>query len=266
MEPRATQVLRDAIEKLYDVFAVYPLKAPIIGCSHCTTPDEYARLESKPLRELTTDDLGKYAFNVLYTCGSIDDFKHFLPRLFELIAWHGDVGFTDPQIVFGKLPYSISKGETWSDAEQRAIESFCLAWWRATLDNYEDRGEPSDAAISCLTSIGRIIDDLGDYLRIWREDRSVSALRHLADFAFWRVFSDNHQLNNGNLSAYWERNSSQSQQVIGWLLNPLTADALEDLFFRYTEYPPPNSEWIFFELDFSISQVRGLSTPQGVAR
>lgn len=266
MESAAVQALRDAVEKLYDVFSVYPLNAPVTGCPHCTKPEDYARLESKPLRELTDSDLEKYAFDALCICGGVDDFKHFLPRLFELIAWHGSVGWIDPQIVFGKLPYSKFKGKIWSEVEQQAVESFCLAWWRATLSYYEDRGEPNDVAITCLTSIGLVIDDLNDFLRMWREDRSIPALRHFADFVFWRVFSDSRPLSNGDLSAYWERNSPQSKQVIAWLLDPQTADALEDLFFRYTDHPPPNSEWLFFELDFAISQVRGLDAQRDTAR
>ncbi|MHB8629516.1 MAG: hypothetical protein ACYDBJ_23760 [Aggregatilineales bacterium] len=229
METVATQTLGDAIEKLYDVFAVYPLNAPVTGCPHCTTPEDYARLESKPLRELTDDDLRKYASKALTTWGGVEDFKHFLPRLFELIAWYGYGSSVDPQIVFGKLPYSKSNGEIWSEAEQQAIESFCLAWWQTTLDSY---GNPPMEGYSCLECIGQCVDDLSPFLTVWRNDTSLSALRHIVDFVDYGSYIT---INSDN--ALGNQEGSQDKQIAAWLLDPQTKDALEVAFSRYANEP-----------------------------
>ena len=65
-------------------------------------------LIAKRLRDLTDTDLKKYAFKALTTWGNADDFRHFLPRLFELEAVHPQriVGLVDPEILFGKLAYA----------------------------------------------------------------------------------------------------------------------------------------------------------------
>ncbi len=229
METAAEQALRDAIEKLYDVFAVYPLNAPVTGCPHCTTPEDYARLESKPLRELTGADLRLYAEKALTTWGGIDDFKHFLPRLFELIAWYGYGSSVDPQIVFGKLPYSKSNGEIWSEAEQQAIESFCLAWWQTTLDNYSN---PPMEGYSCLECIGQCVDDLSPFLTMWQNDASISAFHHLADI----VNLGNYIATNAD-DAFEDQENPQDKQIGDWLLDPQTERALEAAFFRYANEP-----------------------------
>lgn len=48
--------------------------------------------------------------DAVYTWGTADDFKHFLPRLFELLVTDSDA-FVDTAAVFAKLNY-----ESWSSS------------------------------------------------------------------------------------------------------------------------------------------------------
>ncbi|HEX8660002.1 MAG TPA: hypothetical protein VF690_20835 [Hymenobacter sp.] len=81
------------------------------------------------MRELTEDDLGLYAGKAMTTWGTVDDFKHFLPRLFELTA-----AFRAPYeeyVVLNKLDYG--RWRTWPPAEIAAVERYLLALWDIVL-------------------------------------------------------------------------------------------------------------------------------------
>ncbi len=52
-------------------------------CPFCVDDEEAEHLLTTPLHELTEQDLAAYSESVFLTVGGIDDFKYFLPRLFE---------------------------------------------------------------------------------------------------------------------------------------------------------------------------------------
>ena len=92
-----------ALEGLYRVFAPYPFRANMPCCiPHCFFQSEIDALDAKPLRLLESPKLSSFAFSLLLTCGEVEDFKHFLPRLFELTATT-DLNSTDAEITIGKL-------------------------------------------------------------------------------------------------------------------------------------------------------------------
>ena len=104
-----TPELTAAIENSYRTFAVYPLRTDTGPCSCCHSPQDNHRLCAKPLRMLGPKDLRTYAYDALYTWGDEVDFKHFLPRIMELLAQANGDGpaFVDPESVFHKLSYQI---------------------------------------------------------------------------------------------------------------------------------------------------------------
>jgi hypothetical protein len=118
-----------AVERLYAAFGKYGLHAPVSGCEHCVMPEDIARIQAKPLRELDAEDLHKYALKAMTTWGEEDDFKHFLPRLFELAAdelLHGG-GELMIETLFDKLHYTHWKN--WPANEQQAFAEFLHAMW-----------------------------------------------------------------------------------------------------------------------------------------
>jgi len=114
-----------------------------------------------PLRDLSTDQLRHYGFTAVFTWGSVEDFKHFLPRLLELTATEGFQA-PDTESLYGRLAYA--KFSTWPAAEQAAVRAFGMAHWRASLA-HESADDP-DAVLTGLMLLG---EDLTPYLAVLRE-------------------------------------------------------------------------------------------------
>ena len=98
-----------------------------IGYIHnCKLSGVLLKLHAKPLLELNWQDLGIYLFKAMTTCGDIEDFKHFLPRILELyvIDYYGAI--YDIFIVFEKLNYAC--WHTWDLNERDAILALFNEW------------------------------------------------------------------------------------------------------------------------------------------
>lgn len=120
-----TQGLKKSIDDLYTVFSKYPLRSKIEGCPCCVSETDQLPLHKLPLKKLSSDDLSRFAFKALTTWGTEDDFRHFLPRIFELVA---TTGFgTHFFIVLDKLHYG--KWKQWKQPEIDAIKLFLETWW-----------------------------------------------------------------------------------------------------------------------------------------
>src|SRR5262245_1923681 len=100
MSMNVSDALETAIERLYSLFSGYRAdltdRSPYANISEA----DVARLQSRRLRELTINDLDRYVRSALTTWGGVEEFKHFLPRIFELIVRRP--GAIDP-LVFEKL-------------------------------------------------------------------------------------------------------------------------------------------------------------------
>ncbi|KUG09713.1 hypothetical protein [Solirubrum puertoriconensis] len=81
------------------------------------------QLAATALRELSEEDLRIFHFKVMTTWGDVNDFKHFLPRIFELLAQFS-LGFEE-WIALDKLNYG--KWHTWPQQEQAAVAEYLLA-------------------------------------------------------------------------------------------------------------------------------------------
>jgi hypothetical protein len=128
LPPSPHIVLQQAVDRLYVTFGAYPLTS-LDGCPCCVSVADKGQVTHRALRELTEQDLGRYAGKAMTTWGTVEDFKHFLPRLFELMA-----AFRAPYeeyIVFSKLDYGHWR--TWPPLEIEAIEQYLLALWDVVL-------------------------------------------------------------------------------------------------------------------------------------
>ena len=218
------EALKRAIEALYTTFARYKLKDPVEGCPHCTSSEDDRLLSSDPLRKLSAANLERFAFKAVSTLGTLEDFKHFLPRILELAALRGKLGYTDFEIILGKLDYA---GWThWPERERKAIRHYLLALWQHQLCNYPAPIEADD----CLCGIGNCEDDLQPYLQTWQDETAAPSIDHLADFIDCNA---RHLLKNRRLgNAFWEEREPQMRQVIDWLLAPAITKKLESAFFN----------------------------------
>jgi hypothetical protein len=150
--------LRQSIEQLYGVFANYPLAGPVEGCPCCINAVDKQSLVSAPLRELTSESLNHYSRKAMTTWGSVHEFKHFLPRIFEL-ALNGRDLEADIEIVIGKL--QCAEWHTWPDEEREAVRAYLMAGWKGIVSGSVTYIEPT----GWLCGVGIAGENLTPYFR-----------------------------------------------------------------------------------------------------
>lgn len=167
--------LQQAIAKIYEVFAVYPLNSKIVGCPCCVTQKDNQLIQAKVSNKLTAKELNRFAFKAMNTWGTINDFKHFLPRLFELAAF--DSQFLWSSTVIDKLEYA--EFNNWAEPEQLAVNQYLVALWNYILSKYPNAPIYPDELIPCLIAIN---NDIDLFLLMWQNHSSINSLLHLSDF------------------------------------------------------------------------------------
>lgn len=221
--PGVQMKLAEAIETLYRVFSPYQLVAHVEGCPCCVSANDEARLHSKSLRNITATDLYRYAFKAMTTWGTTEDFKHFLPRLYELVS--ADESITDEmdaEVLFSKLAYA--KWHRWSLQEQEAVRNYLDALWSfllslspgvVSLDNF-------------VCAYGQVVDDLTPYLEAWINTTTIVSMRHYFDFLDWNE-AELQKRRLGN--AFWSGREEQMRQVVEWATSPETAKKMERMLY-----------------------------------
>jgi hypothetical protein len=209
--------LLSAIDHLYDVFQSYPLRPHVEGCTHCVHPEDHIRLGSKPLRKLIGEDLSRYARKAMTTWGDDHDFRHFLPRILELVATE-DASWVavDTQVIFSKLEYG--KWLTWPDREQGAVHTYLMALFNHILTRPLSEVDTSttNSLDPYLCAIGQGVDDLYPFLSRMNAANTEPSLYRIGHFvdANLPYLINSTQLMN----AYWKGRKPQMQQVILWML------------------------------------------------
>ena len=207
--------LTAAVERLYEVFGAYNVPRSSSFCRHCVTKDEVAALRNKPLRELHEGDVSRYWWKAISTWGTVEEFKHFLPRLLEILVL--EKVRDNPEILMRKLRYGGLN--EWPEVEREAINSFCRALWQRALVHHPlQESFPSFAHIDdCLCSIAQVVDDLSPLLDFWEHDSSPAAMQHLLDFADENA-TDIREA--GKLSnTFWDERRTQMRQVKDWFVS-----------------------------------------------
>lgn len=120
---KARARLKTALSSLYRIFSKYDSTSPVEGC-HCCTNPEHWQLLAGDVRKIPTAILAEYAFCALLTWGSLTDFKRFLPRIFELLAFEPQ-GFMEIDLVIKRLYYG--KWREWPAPEQESVETYLKA-------------------------------------------------------------------------------------------------------------------------------------------
>ncbi|MGB9204554.1 MAG: hypothetical protein WCB94_11370 [Terriglobales bacterium] len=233
---RQTAELREAIENLYRAFEGYRLNPDTGPCPCCHSSEDNQRLRSKLLRNLGPNDLFSYSMDALYTWGSESDFKHFLPRIFELLTLveTTESSFVDPESAFGKLTYEScgsTSWRTWPTAEQQVISNYAVAVWNAVLDS--DPDELTDSPYDWLCAFAQAESDLSHYLDQWMASSSVNAHRNLARMIVWDGVPNATRPNGG----YWASRREQWQQLVDWLRRPEVKQKLASGLEKWSDSP-----------------------------
>ena len=193
-----------SVVRLYEVFERYRARAEMPHCEHCMSSQEIHDLCAIPLEELTDPLLRKYAWHAIGTVGEANDFRHFLPAVFERMLVED--GSIDAEVIISKLPQA--GWESWPAVEQQAVREFLAEWWLGVISN------PPGAwlAESCLCAIAQVTDDLASFLDAWRRCPGPAPLQHVAE-ALGLEYGG---LIRGEtpIRAWWEARPRQMQQFL----------------------------------------------------
>lgn len=229
-----TPELAANIETLYRVFQKYELQRGTGPCPCCHSPQDEHSVRHKPLNKLSSRDLQQYAMDAIYTWGSGDDFKHFLPRLFELLIAKGD-GLVHAAAVFAKLSYESccsTHWRTWPEDEQNAVSNYFQAAWEAVL-NSDPSDLPFDGAYGWIEAIAQVEHDLSKYLARWLTVDSPNATRNLA----LTILNEGVPNTSSPTGGYWADHRQQWEQLNDWLRRHEVRQKLVNGFERWTDAP-----------------------------
>ena len=190
--------LSEAIERLYVAFASRPRRESIDGCPHCVDTEDQARLARVPLRQLSSDQLSRFAFKAMTTWGEPQDYAHFLPRILELSVFGGELGL-NLKFVAQKLSYGHWK--SWPQHEQQAIREVYETAWRDELLSEPRRGRTSDL----LDALFVLFGELSPFLAEWEADGSLNSALRLAEVLdeHWADLAKHGYLQRGPPIGHW---------------------------------------------------------------
>lgn len=219
--------LKIAKENLYSTFSEYPFKSTIEGCPCCVSDSDKSTLHSKPLRELEDEDLSRFAFKAMTTWGDVNDYKYYLPRIFELASQRKLI--VDTFVILRKLEYA--KWKQWEPKEQKAINEFLIAWWNYDVNN----ANYFDSEI--LIEIHKLIPDIKLMLNQWNLDIKTQGFKNYVEFI---------QFNYNELAEKKKRYITLSEKEVEFFKNwvKLNKDKLEHGFFEYEKKDKEFSERI----------------------
>ena len=116
--------LAEAIENAYNVFSAYEFSGlnwanrEDCNVAYSDLSRDNLALGHHSLRELTAGDLGAYYHQAISIIGTVDDFKHFLPRMLELLVSDPRSGF-HPTVL--RLNLEAADFSAWSEGERLAV-------------------------------------------------------------------------------------------------------------------------------------------------
>ena len=124
--------LQSSIDGLYRVFARYPLNLRMEACSCCVDTRTFSDLFDGELRELEQSQLVHFASKAATTWGTVDDYRHFLPRILELMTQEVPLDFgLEPWLQARRLRYT--RWFDWPIEEREAVEAFWRSWFLVTV-------------------------------------------------------------------------------------------------------------------------------------
>lgn len=204
-----------AIERLYQVFALHRASLRCY-CTCCVTPEDNQRLLSKRLRELSANDLWYYLQMAMTTWGEVEDFKHFLPRIIEVVVDDGmDFGVFE---VVPKLAYA--EWSQWPEQEQAAVLSAFDELWLRAINT-----ESCTGTFEFIDQMKELVPSVRRWLDVWTEQKNFRARYHLAEFANEAISLCNPDGSCRN--CYWLGHEPQWREVIEWLRQPVLQDYLD---------------------------------------
>ncbi len=205
--------LLQVIDQLYTTFEKYTILSDLRGrsCECCVSDEEIRLLLSKRLKDLDDDDIGHFLRSAITTYGDLNDFKHFLPRILELMKNPDSEVFGD-FLTFEKLNYSDWK--TWNKNEVIVIENFFVALWIEIISKEDSSfGTIKKGLLLMINYVG-----IDKALFIWENSNSKKAMIYIVESS---INGFEIKLKDED----WDKLSK-------WLSNERLLKKIEDLFFE----------------------------------
>jgi hypothetical protein len=143
--------LSEHIEQLYSTFEKYPLKDQFEFDSEDMLWDLEALLHRRPLRLMEWSEFGTYPGKALTTFGDIEDFKHFLPRIFDLYVSDFEGARYDIFYIFSR--FELAGFDVWKQEEKKAVFQFLYSWLDELKSDETSREDDFPAYGELLTAI-----------------------------------------------------------------------------------------------------------------
>ena len=217
-------MISENIKALYGVFSRYPRPAHLEGCPCCTDTETSRLLTSRPLHTLTASELSHYAFKSLSTWGTLNDFRYFLPRIFELTAL-GQLD-CDTEVILGKLGYA--DWTDWPADEQKSVWEFVASLWVQCI-----RSDDISQADAVICGFSRSTSDIS--LLLAMADQIAPEFRSAYLLESGRC--NKQRLTN----SFWERSLPSYQQAVDWAYSTVNTKGEQDAPSNGGQPPSLNS-------------------------
>ncbi len=169
--------LHDAIERSYSDFACMPRPQNLHASPLRDANDILRTLTSAPLRELKGEQVGPYSGWAITTVGDDRDYRHFLPRIFELSVkdpvWLG----AEPPVMASRL--NMGTWQTWPADQQASVLRFFRAAFRAVMERHPDEGQSAESWFCGIVTLG---ESGPETFERWRSSSSPNAALQMASF------------------------------------------------------------------------------------
>lgn len=244
-----------AIEDVYRAFKTYPFRKDMEACPCCVSGESQHNLARVRLRELRAEELGRYAFKAMTTWGSVEDYKHFLPRVLELAAL--DPGAAEPgldlELIASKLHHALWL--TWPFAERAAVDMYFEALWRTVVAQHPSNA--SERAIDCFRACSYAVGDGSRFLKIWEQETSLNASLHVAASV---VSEAGAVVGEDVREPTWWRAPQHYRVLVEWLQHPARMHRLHNDFEENLNAPDSTRLAEAIDLLEHVPQTRKLST------
>lgn len=214
-------VLKETIERAYDIFSMYRADRPLDVCTDdcCMKVEDEGRLASLPVREIPLELLTEYNDSAKPEKTRIEEVKHFLPRYLAFIS-----AFKFPthsaELSFSRLT-PFNKDE-WTETELILLDTFSTEFFTHCLQTYP-LPSLTDRIDTILIMFWRAHFNLEKLLKIWEETDSLPAVLHFKDLYFHGF--DEH--NRTKLSSAFG-DVELGQQLTAWLDSERTKEVFEE--------------------------------------
>lgn len=235
--------LQSAIDRCYEVFASYPTPRSLEASPLREAKAIMQTLTSKPLRELSGEEIGPYSGYALTTVGNANDYRHFLPRILEEAVrnpiWMG----TEPEVIAGRLILGGLLG--WNAEEKGAIGPlFHRAWMRAA-----DLHPSQEDATPWFCGMAILRMDVVRVLEAWRSTPRTNPILQLANF----LESEAEPLSKANAGSCWAECDEYTLHLIRqWLLG----DAVEEWMLMACDHVSPEEAYQLDQALFAVEEAR----------